>query len=224
MHHLSSHLVEFLAVQASVSRSRRGLLRSGLGLGIALVEQCVVQPVPAQAALTVQVAAPRITRTDDCQATVSVAVILEAVSEKRRYHLYGDVLEAETDENDAEFCCALRPRHALLLPGLTRSVTLTQQAMAVDLGLVRGLGPAANETFSPDLVELFARIWLHDLATDEVLGPWDSPQRIAVSRSLPGVMPPASLQANPLMTLRGSASATITASDSRRLPPLPCSS
>jgi len=180
--------------------------------------------MPAQAVLAVQVAAPQISRIDDCQAIVSVAVSLSAGPSARQYLLYGDILEGEADTVDTDFCCALQAQRADLAPHQSRLLTLTQQAMAVDLGLVRGMGPAANETFSPDLVELFARIWLRDLSTDEALGPWDSPLRIAVSRRLPGWMPSASLQGNPLMTPRGPASAFLTGSDGRPLPPLPCSS
>ena len=173
--------------------------------------------------MTVQVAAPRITRTDDCHATVAVDVTLADVPSAGGYLLYGDILEADTGTEDAEFCCTLHPASADLAPAQTRRLTLTQHVMAVDLGLVRGMGPAANETFSPDLVELFARTWLRDLATDTVLGPWDSPQRIAVSRTLPGQMPSGSLLGNPLMTPRGPASAITMAIDGRPLPPLPCS-
>jgi hypothetical protein len=222
MAHLPSQLVDVLDAHGPASRSRRGLLLSGLGLGFALATGGVVRPPSAQAAMDVQVAAPRITRTNDCQATVSVDITLVDAPSERRYLLYGDILEAETGTEEADFCCTLHARHALVSPGMTRDVTLTQQAMAVDLGLVRGMGPAANEAFSPDLVELFARIWLRDLATEEVLGPWDSPQRIAVSRALPGLMPSENLLGNPLMTPRGPAPAITSASDSWALPLLPC--
>lgn len=224
MSHLPSCPVEFLAAHGSASHSRRALLRSGLGLGLALATRGVVQSAPVQAALSVQVAAPRITRADDCHATVAVDVTLADVPAARRYLLYGDILEADTGTEDAEFCCALHPQHVVLAAGETRLMTLTQQAMTVDLGLVRGMGPAANEAFSPDLVELFARIWLRDLTTDDVLGPWDSPQRIAVSRTLPGQMPSGSLLGNPLMTARGNTPGSMAMSDGQLLPPLPCAS
>ncbi len=222
MSHLPSHLVEFLNDQRPASRSRRALLRGGLGLGLTLVTPGAVRPAPAQAAMAVRVAAPRITRVDDCQATVSVDVTLADVPSAGRYLLYGDILEADTRTEDADFCCTLRAQNTSLSPGQTHLLTLTQQAMAVDLGLVLGVGPAANEEFSPNMVELFARVWLRDLAADAVLGPWDSPQRIAVSRRLPGWMPSATLLGNPLMTPRGNSSAIITAIDGRLLPPLPC--
>lgn len=224
MSHLSCHPVAFRNAQHPASRSRRALLRGGLGLGLALSTRGVVRPVPAHAAMAVQVAAPRISRVNDCQAIVSVDISLSGGPSARQYLLYGDILEGEAGTEDADYCCALQAQHINLAPDHTHLLTLSQQAMAIDLGLVRGTGPAANETFSPDLVELFARIWLRDRTTDEVLGPWDSPQRIAVSRSLPGWMRSASLQGNPLMTPRGPASAIATAIDGRPLPPLPCSS
>ena len=224
MPHLSSQPAGFRDAQRPASRSRRALLRAGIGIGLALVIRGTARPMSAHAAVAVRVAAPQIARVDDCHANVSVALYLSNGTSAHRYLLYGDILEADAGMEEADYCCTLQAQHADLAPEQTRLLTLTQQAMAVDLGLVRGMGPAENETFSPDLVELFARIWLRNLVTDEVLGPWDSPQRVAISRSLPGWMPSGNLLGNPLMTPRGPASAHFTGSDGRPMPPLPCAS
>lgn len=221
MSHLPSPLVELLPTRGTPSCSRRALLRGGLGLGLALVLPAALQPAPALAAIVVRVSAPRIKRTGDCLADVAVDVTLSDLPAASSYLLSGDILEADTSTEDADYCCTLHPVQVDLQPGQRRLLTLTQQATSVDLGLVRGLGPATHEAFSPNLVELFARIWLRDLATDDVLGAWDSPQRVAVSRALPGWMPSAHLQSNPLLTPRGPAPATTTR-DGRPLPMLPC--
>lgn len=222
MSHPSCSPVALLPHQSPPSCSRRALLRGGLGLGLALAAPGALRPAPAtaQTALAVRVAAPRITRSGDCLASVEVAITL-ANFPAGSYLLYGDILEADAGTEDTEFCCALHPAQADLAPGETRRVTLAQRTTSVDLGLVKGLGPAAHEAFSPDLVELLARISLRDLATDELLGSWDSPQRVAVSHALPGWMPSAYLQGNPLLTPRGPASAATTV-DGRPLPLLPC--
>lgn len=209
------------ADDAPARRSRRALLQGAGALSLSLAARLAIRPATARAVLAVHVAAPRIDRTNDCWVSVSVDVTLAEVSSLTRYLLYGDILEADAGSDADEFCCTLRSQHALLTPGRSHSVTLAQRAMAVDLGLVRGLGPAATEKYSPDLVELFARVWLRDLETDEVLGPWNSPTRVAVSRALPGLMPSSSLRDNPLMTPRDPG-LTITTSDGQPLPPLPC--
>lgn len=222
MSHPSCAPVALLSHQSPPACTRRALLRGGLGLGLALAAPGVLRPATAtaQAMLAVWVAAPRITRTGDCLAHVAVAITLAHVP-AGSYLLSGDILEADAGTEETAFCCELHPAQTDLAEGETRRVTLTQHATSVDLGLVKGLGPAAHEASSPDLVELFARVTLRALATDAVLGSWDSPERVAVSRALPGWMPSAHVQGNPLLTPRGP-TPPATTRDGRPLPLLPC--
>lgn len=227
MSHLPTHQAEFPVDHRAPKLTRRAVLRGGIALGLTLVSGAAMPPMPVQAVMAVRVAAPKIVRADDCLAAVSVTVTFAEVTSARRYLLYGDILEADdTTLEDADFCCTLRAQHALLTPDQIHHLTLSQQTAVDNLGLVRGVGPAGDEAFSPDLVELFARIWLRDLASDEVLGPWDSPQRVAVSRRRPGWSPPRNLQGNPLLTPRGNAPLPPAPSPGQQpfVPPRPCGS
>lgn len=204
----------------SEHRSRRALLRGSAGLVLALTVPRGSDSAAAQAAPVIRVAAPQITDADDCLVTVSVSVVLMNVPMQHRYSLYGDILEWDADTEDAQFCCTLDAQHILISPSGTPQLTLRQQVTAVNLGLVRGLGPSEDERYSPNLVELVARIWLRDLETDVVRGPWDSPQRVAVSRSARSWASPSHALGNPLMTPRpNSTSATDEGGETLLAPP-----
>lgn len=220
-HQLTHHLAS-AADQGSAHRSRRMLLRGGTGLVLALAGPRGRGSATAQAAPTLRVAAPQIVATDACLVTVSVTVTLMNVPIPHRYALYGDLLEWDADTEDAQFCCTLDAQHVLVTTGTTPQLTLRQQATAVNLGLVRGLGPAEDERYSPDLVELFARIWIRNLETEEVLGAWDSPQRIVVSRSARSWAPPRHALGNPLITPRPNSPSTTNVTGGNVLSPGSC--
>ncbi len=132
------------------------------------------------AAPVVAVAAPAIDRIDECLASYSIRVTLADAAPGARYEAFGDLLEWDEDIGASDFCGTI-PASPVVSRGEETEILLEGQVLATDLGLVKGLGPASDETFSPDLVELFARIWLRELDTSERYGPWDSPRRVAVT-------------------------------------------
>jgi hypothetical protein len=134
-----------------------------------------------QAAPTVTVEAPTIVPKEYCTAIVSVRITIADVASDVRYEVYGDLMESDEPDGDPDLCCPLNPQATP--PGVAppHRLLLTRQAMVADLGLVRGLGPASDESYSPEFVELFARIWIRDLTSDDHYGPWESPLRVAAA-------------------------------------------
>lgn len=157
--------------------SRRSLLHASCATGLALVGGTVVRPTRVTAAPTVTIAVPHIDLIDQCQATISVEVTCEALVSPTRYVVFGDILEADVREEHTDFGGRLDRLVTTPDDGATQTLRLTCQAWAEDIGLMRGVGPARNETDPADDVELFARIWIRDLTSGETFGPWDSPQR-----------------------------------------------
>jgi hypothetical protein len=201
--------------------SRRAMFRHGGRLGLSLAGSTAVWPQPALAAPVVTVAAPRIMRIEECVAPVAVAVTLSGATPGVCYEASGDIMEADEPDGEDDFCCTLNPNATL--PGEQQPYTflLTREVMAIDLGLQRGRGPAADETSSSERVALFARVWVRDLARGDRFGPWESPRLIAVPnprllwtrRELPG---------SELMTPRGGASFSSNDRIGLPLPPQAC--
>jgi len=137
----------------------------------------------ASASLTprARVAAPRIQRQPGCLAQVTVAVDLMDLVPGTFYELTGDLLEWDEPDDDPDLCCHFMALPVPAEPASPRPVLLTARVLASQLGLVKGAGPARDETSSPDLVELVARVWLRDLTAGTAMGPWDSPVRLAVA-------------------------------------------
>lgn len=165
------------------SQSRRTILKACGAFGVAL-SGMGQWSLDALAAPLVRVTPPKIVRDADCDATVSVVVTLTRLAPGVRYEVSGDLMESDDPDDDPDGCGALTPHVTPDNHQGRQVVELTAQLRAADLGLVKGIGPARDEAFSPDLVELFARIWLRDLTTGMAHGPWDSPMRIAVSRAV----------------------------------------
>lgn len=163
--------------------TRRTMLKHGFAFGLHLAGMTLPTPRQAMAAPLASVSPPRIALAAQCMATVSVNVSLAGLLPGDRYEVRGDILEDDDPDDEPDFCCTLNPDTTPFIEQPVHTLLLTRQAMAVDLGLMRGVGPAADEALSPDLVELFARVWVQDLATGDRFGPWESPRRIAVSKA-----------------------------------------
>ncbi len=192
-------------------QSRRAILKSCGAVGVAL-SGISARSRDALALPSVSVAPPKIVRGEDCRATVSVVVTLAGIAHDVRYEVYGDLLESDEPDGEPDVCCALTPRVTITSHVARQSLELTALVMAADLGLVKGTGPASDETFSRDLVELFARIWLRDLTTALESGPWDSPIRVAVASTASAWTQPSQFPGNDLLVPR------------RGMPPQACAS
>lgn len=163
--------------------SRRALVQGGRFLGLAFVCSRVMPSVRVSAAPAVTVSTPQIDLIAHCQAVISVLVSIDTTSMTRSFSIFGDLLERDAHERRTEHCGTLVPQttsHPVPAPHVLR---LTCNASAANLGLMRGVGPAHNETDDAEDVELFARIWVRDLSTREVFGPWDSPQCKAITNA-----------------------------------------
>lgn len=172
---------------APVRVSRRALLARGSASGLAFIGFRPRWPWPTAPAPVVTVTAPMLAP-DDCtvtitiRMTVSVRVTIAHLTRGVGYEVRGDILEADDPDGDADFCGSLVPQAIASSHQGSQTLLLKGRMKAVDLGLVKGVGPGSDETFSPDLVELFARVWLWNLTTEKQEGPWTSPVRTAVAR------------------------------------------
>ncbi len=165
---------------SSISPTRRAILKYAWAMGLSWHGVVGGSARRALAAPLVRVNPPMIVHSGSCTMTVSVKVII-AGSPGDRFAVFGDILDADEPDGDADLCCALLPQSTVAGDRGFVSLFLEGHADAADLGLVKGIGPASDEAFSPDLVELFARVWLRDIGTDERYGPWESPRRVAVA-------------------------------------------
>ena len=219
--------VEQIVITDSPSRgeiSRRAVIRrlGAIGLSLAGITRVCLQD--ALAALEVTVARPTVTRLDTCMATISVLLTISSLASGARYEAYGDVMESDEPDGEPDPCCALTPQPILSGAHESHTLLLKGEATAADLGLVKGIGPASDETFSPDLVELFARVWLRDLATGDRYGPWESPPRVAVASSALAWTQLQQFPGSELLTPRGGAGSTAYGRDGIHLPPQACAS
>lgn len=188
--------------QALLSSTHRPLSRRTI---CATLLASFLTPARRAAAIpTVSVGAPRVERAGTCLATVTVRVVLADLDDEATYRVGGELLEFDNTLEDADFCGFLPPR--TLAPGHTTAtaVQLTQTLPTAQVGMVRGFGPASDETGSRDLVEVFARVWVQDLDTGEDLGVWDSPQRVLVSSAGWPQRPPGGIRPPDLMLPRQS--------------------
>ncbi len=134
----------------------------------------------------VAVAAPMIALTD-CTATLTVRVVITVrvtlahLAPGDRYDVSGQILELDGRDDNADVCGSLTPQAIPAAHGGWHVVELDNWLKAADVGLVKGIGPASDETSSPDMVELFAQVWLRNLTTGVSSGPWVSPPRAVVA-------------------------------------------
>jgi hypothetical protein len=129
----------------------------------------------------VAVSPPLIVR-DGCIARVSVQIALTRATIDHRYELVGELWEADDPDGEPDRCCALDSRRTAALETDRVTVVLEGRFLTRELGLEKGVGPAGDETYSPDLAEIFARVWVRDLTLGTRYGPWDSPLRVAVAQ------------------------------------------
>lgn len=163
--------------------SRRSLLCAARAGGVVLAGAPLGLSSRVLAAPTITVAAPHVDRIEHCEAWVSSLVTLDEVAAETRYAVFGNLLEADDREERAE-CCAKLDQQSTRQGGPARqTLRLTCHASAGDMRFMRDAGPTRNETDSADDVELFIRIWIRNVLTDEVLGPWNSPQHVAFTNS-----------------------------------------
>ena len=203
--------------------SRRAIIKCCGALGLSL--SGIVERSPGVLALpAVRVAAPTIVRGQDCLATVSVVVTLSGTTRGVRYEAYGDVVESDDPDDDADVCCALVPQSTTSEGAERLTLELRGQVMAAELGLVKGIGPASDETSSPDLVELFARVWLRDLDTAVEIGPWDSPLRVAVATTALAWTESRQFPGSELLIPRGNVPTSTRGGARPTLPPQACTS
>jgi hypothetical protein len=202
--------------------SRRALLRRGGVLGFLLAGWTAAKPRPVLAAPAVAVAAPEIGRMEGCRAPISVSVTLSGVAPGVRYVAYGVVMEADGPAGVDDYCCALEPQSTEAGDRQASTLLLTRRAMATDLGLQRGMGPAVDETASPERVHLYARVWVRDLGTGDRFGPWESPRLTAVPNPRLVWAGPDGLPGSQLMARRGGATFSENDSIGLPLPPQAC--
>ncbi len=186
--------------------SRRALVWHGWVLGVTLASPRTVSAA-LDAQPSVSVTPPRVIRNAGCLATVSVIVTLTGLVPDVHYILSGVVLEADGGDDAADFCCALDPQTVVVTDPGSHRRHLNRQVVVADLGLLKGLGPARDEDAAQDQVELFARIWLHDLTMPDPFAPRDSPPQVVESRSQEDWAYPRHDGDNPLMVPRGGGSA-----------------
>lgn len=141
----------------------------------------IVTPLPARAAPLVRVAPPVIVRHAGCIASVNVLVTLAGLPPGTRVAAGGDLLETDEPDGDDDPCATFPARFLRVPAAQPTSLLLSCDARVSALGLVKGAGPAADETTSPDLVELVARVWLRNVVAGDEIGTWLSPARVAVS-------------------------------------------
>ncbi|MFN8590475.1 MAG: hypothetical protein U0031_03355 [Thermomicrobiales bacterium] len=151
----------------------RGL--ASLGIGFPPLATAV------DTSLDVRVAPPMVTRGPGCDATVRVSLTIAGIALGRSIEVSADLIETDAPDDDPDPCFVFPARIVRILEQHPYAVSLTCTAMAAAMGLVKGVGPAADEIYSPDLVELVARVWLRDVVTGEAFGPWLSPTRVAIS-------------------------------------------
>lgn len=204
--------------------TRRVILKHGCALGLSVAGALAALPRQTLAAPLAIVSPPRVVRAEECTVMVSVKVGLAGLTPGVSYEVGGDILEGDEPDEEPDFCCTLNAVRTPLVEQPTSTLHLIRQAMAVDLGLVRGIGPAADESYSPDLVELFARIWLRDLATGDRFGPWDSPRRVAVAHGELSWLPPRAFPGGEFLSPRGDPPATVPAGVGQPLPRKLCAS
>jgi hypothetical protein len=101
---------------------------------------------------------------------------------------------------------------------------LTRRSMMTDLGLLRGQGPASDESSRPERIQLFARIWIRDFESGGRFGPWESPPLIAAPNPRLVWTPRQNLLGSELVTTRGEVSFSSHDSIGLRLPPEACRS
>lgn len=187
--------------------SRRTILRSMSSLPVFLVAGDLPQREAVESP-SARVAAPTIERQKGCTALASAAVVLSRLAPGTFYELSGEILEMDEPDGDPDLCCHFAPLTVAAGSEPSHSMLLTTPVMISRLGLLKGAGPAQDETFSPDLVELVARVWLRDLATGRAHGPWDSPERVVVSKATLAWTPDDDAPANLLQMPRGTTGTT----------------
>lgn len=222
-HHTAIQLTQ---VSLAAMYSRRAILMRGVAMGITLAggrQHIAAFAAPTGTTVpTVTVAPPTITRQWNCTATVSAPVTIAGIAPGLRYEVYGDILDADEPDGEPDLCGKLMAQETETSSGASQILHLTQQVMAADLGLIKGIGPASDEVFSPDLVELFARIWLRNVVSGVEYGPWQSPPRIVVASGALAWTPDAQHPGNVLMTPRRRVVATPKSGSATDLPPLAC--
>jgi len=202
--------------------SRRAIIKDLGTLGLSIYGVAQVGTRYALAAPSVTVAAPRVVRTDDCLDTVLVRVTIADARPGIRYEAYGDGMESDDPGGDPDFCCTLDPQSTRIGDRNPHVLLLTGEATAADMGLVKGVGPANDETFSPDLVELYARIWIRDLDTNIEHGPWESPPRVMVTSARLDWQHARRFPGSELLTPRGGTPSGSRDGIGQPLPPIAC--
>lgn len=176
----ASHRSPYGLAHAGRFISRRVFLRHCGALPVALSLSPDWMPT-SRRALDVRVAPPTITR-DGCTALVAVPVTISPTVPGRRFAVHGELWEADDPDGDPDFAGTLDVLETPSLSAEPTTVQLQGRFLTAALGLEKGVGPASDEGYSPDLVELFATVMLRDLATGANHGPWQSPLRVAVAQ------------------------------------------
>lgn len=179
--------------------TRRSLFALGAG---AVAAMAAGRPGHARAAPTLTIAPPTLEHAEPCKATVAVQVTIGDLAPGVPYAMFGELWEADEPDGQADFCGEFEPR--VISAGATsQQLVLTRGVLVANIGLVKGFGPASDETSSPDLVELFARVWLRHLERGTEYGPWESPRRVAVAISAAEWARPPSYPGSELSAPRG---------------------
>lgn len=149
------------------------------------------------------------------QVTIPVTPI--HLSLGHRYGPSGELWEGDDPDGEADRCGALERFAASLVTGDRLTLVLAGRFRTAAIWLEKGIGPASDETSSPDLAELFGRVWLRDLTQREHYGPWDSPLRAAIAQDNRDWTGTRMTAGNELALPRGSRSG-----DGPQLPPRAC--